>query len=139
QTVWNATFKPSQFIVADPNGPTPLSAGSYFVFRKLEENVRGFNAAEDDLGKALFGDTAKQDLLDRAGAMVIGRFEDGTPLVLSKDGLAKTPPNDFNFDGDVDGAKCPFHAHIRKVNPRGDIHRKFGAPVNADRDPIMAR
>ena len=30
----------------DPNGRNALSAGSYFVFRKLEQNVRGFNARD---------------------------------------------------------------------------------------------
>ena len=52
---WSPAFPPSQFIVADPNGRLALSAGSYFVFRKLEQDVRGFNKAEDDLGKAYFG------------------------------------------------------------------------------------
>ena len=72
--------------------------------------------------------------------MVVGRFEDGTPLVSSAVGLAAPPPNDFNFDADMDGAKCPFHAHIRKVNPRGDVHRQLHTPDDrGDRSPIMAR
>ncbi len=140
KTHWDPAFKPSQFVVADPNGKNAFAAGSYFVFRKLEQNVRGFNAAEDSLGKAYFGAGANQDQLDRAGAMVVGRFEDGTPLTLSKKGLAQVVTNDFAYAGDADGAKCPFHAHIRKVNPRGDIERITG---NEDEAPgrirIMAR
>jgi Dyp-type peroxidase family len=140
KTLWDPVFKPSQFIVADPNGRSSLSAGSYFVFRKLEQNVRGFNAAEDALGKSIFGNGATQDQLDRAGAMVVGRFEDGTPLVLSANGLAAPVTNDFTYAVDPDGAKCPFHAHIRKVNPRGDIERITGTADTAPgRVRIMAR
>ncbi len=140
KTLWDPIFKPSQFIVADPNGQTDLSAGSYFVFRKLEQNVRGFNAAEDALGKSIFGNGATQDQLDRAGAMVVGRFEDGTPLVLSASGLAAAVTNDFTYAVDPDAEKCPFHAHIRKVNPRGDIERITGTSDPAPgRIRIMAR
>lgn len=32
---------------------------------------------------------------------------------------ASAPLNGFNFAADTDGKRCPFHAHIRKVNPRG--------------------
>lgn len=140
KTVWDPVFKPSQFIVADPNGRSPFSAGSYFVFRKLEQNARGFNAAELALGKALFGEAAKSPQLDRAGAMVVGRFEDGTPLVLSDAGTAAPVTNDFNYAIDPIAAKCPFHAHIRKVNPRGDIERVEGKEDQGlGRNRIMAR
>jgi deferrochelatase/peroxidase EfeB len=27
--------------------------------------------------------------------------------------------NDFDYSADANGGKCPFHAHIRKSNPRG--------------------
>lgn len=137
---WDPEFKPSQFVVPDPNGKIPLSAGSYFVFRKLEQDVRGFNAAEDELGKALFGPSATQDQLDRAGAMVVGRFEDGTPLVLHEAEQKLPVPNGFTYDNDPNASRCPFHAHIRKTNPRGDVKRTFGTPdESGDRAPIMAR
>lgn len=140
KTAWDPVFKPSQFIVADPNGRTNLSSGSYFVFRKLEQNARGFNAAENALGKAYFGAGATQDQLDRAGAMVVGRFEDGTPLVLFDAGTKASPANDFTFASDPDGTKCPFHSHIRKVNPRGDIERITGSEdTSPGRVRIMAR
>ncbi len=137
---WDPAFNPSQFIVPDPNGQIAFSAGSYFVFRKLEQNVRGFNAAENALGEAIFGGGANQDQLDRAGAMVVGRFEDGTPLTLSATGLREVVTNDFTYTADADGERCPFHAHIRKVNPRGDIERITGTEDPAPgRIRIMAR
>jgi Dyp-type peroxidase family len=137
---WRSAFPPSQFIVPDPNGRNGVAAGSYFVFRKLEQDVRGFNEAEDALGKSLFGDNATEDQLDRAGAMVVGRFEDGTALVLSATGLKQSVPNDFTYASDPNGLKCPFHAHIRKTNPRGDVQNQFNLPdENGDRAPIMIR
>jgi Dyp-type peroxidase family len=93
--------------------------GSYFVFRKLEQNVKGFKLKEQELAKYLGLEGERQEL---AGAMAVGRFEDGTPVVLRPfDGLDDPVPNNFRFDlQDPNGLKCPFHAHIRKVNPRGD-------------------
>lgn len=138
--IWEPAFKPSQFILEDKNGRLPLSAGSYFVFRKLEQNIRGFNAAEDELGRAIFGKGATPDQLDRAGAMVVGRFEDGTPLTASKAGTASAVPNGFTYAADADGDRCPFHAHIRKTNPRGDVQRQVPLPdQTGDRAPIIAR
>ena len=90
--------------------------GSYFVFRKLEQNVRRSRRSRrlaDEL------DLSGADR-ERAGAMLVGRFEDGTPLTLQNDdGIDGPVPNDFTYDSDLDGAKCPFHGHIRKTNPRG--------------------
>src|SRR5262249_46751559 len=50
------------------------------------------------------------------GALVVGRFENGTPVVLQP--IEGRPTNNFTYDEDPDGAKCPFQAHIRKVNQR---------------------
>jgi Dyp-type peroxidase family len=132
---WPPAFKPAQFIVPDPNGRSPMAAGSYFVFRKLEQNVRAFKQAEEALADRLGLAGADRR---RAGAMAVGRFEDGTPLTLHGAPTGQAPPNDFNFAADADGLRCPFHAHIRKTNPRGDLER-LGLPDTAERNPAMAR
>lgn len=115
-----------------PDDPNAL--GSYFVFRKLEQNVRGFKEAEEALADQL-GLMGNDE--ERAGAMLVGRFEDGTPVQLSKeDGLAHSALRN-NFDYDVaDASKCPYQAHIRKVNPRSGL--KDGGMVEAKKH-IMAR
>ena len=97
-------------------GVDSISYGSYFIFRKLEQNVRGFKRKEQELATALGLSNAEEREI--AGAKVVGRFEDGTPVTMSDEARALVPPNNFNYSGDA-AARCPFHAHVRKVNPRG--------------------
>jgi Dyp-type peroxidase family len=121
--IFDPSAGPAQVLVSDPFG-TPGASGSYFVFRKLEEHVRSFKVHEQELANAL-GLTG--DDRELAGALVIGRFEDGTPVTLAKKPLiesspvpnGKSVPNNFDYKLDSDGAKCPFHSHIRKSHPRG--------------------
>ncbi len=124
---WNPSAPLGQVLVPDRTIPDADNFGSYFVFRKLEQDVLHFKMREQDLATAL--GLADEDR-ERAGAMVIGRFEDGTPVVLSQtDGFRPVKDNNFQYDVDPDGLKCPFAAHIRKSNPRGDIARQIpGAP-----------
>jgi deferrochelatase/peroxidase EfeB len=112
---WNPAFDPNWVIVPDPAAPDPrVNFGSYFVFRKLEQNVRAFKRAILRLASQLGVDP------HYVGAMIIGRFEDGTPIELqSGSGMHNPVPNDFNYSADPDGLKCPYFAHTRKVNPRG--------------------
>ncbi len=124
---WNPSAPLELALIKDPKATAEDCFGSYFVFRKLEENVRGFKQREQDLADAL---GLKDDDTERAGALVVGRFEDGTPVVLQKDAAqqpAVPPLNNFKYDiDDPNAVKCPFHAHIRKTNPRGDVAKKFG-------------
>lgn len=115
---WDSSASLELVLVKDPLGQGEDSFGSYFVYRKLEQDVRGFKAAEQKLAQklGLSGENSK-----RAGALVVGRFRDGTPVTLSPEEKSTDPiVNNFNYDDDLDGSKCPFHAHIRKSNPRGD-------------------
>lgn len=129
---WNPAFALGRVLVADSAAPNPVQQfGSFFVLRKLEQNVRAFHKAEADLATALGLSGADRH---RAGAMIVGRFRDGTALTAHSKALGENPvPNDFNYDKDVAGARCPFQGHIRKTNPRGS------ATGPSDRPPIMAR
>jgi Dyp-type peroxidase family len=112
----------------------PNAFGSYFVFRKLEQNVRAFKDAEKELAAALH---LKDEDKERAGALLVGRFEDGTPVELNgKEGLIKSYlQNNFDYKKD-DASKCPFHAHIRKSNPRSANPHETPAETKSH---IMAR
>lgn len=122
---WDPAFGPGDAaLVRDPGGASPDSFGSYMVYRKLEQNVRGFKKAERALAGAM-GFAEGDPRRERAGAMVVGRFENGTPVALSDVDAPANATNNFNYAlpagaSDPDGLKCPFQAHIRKANPRGD-------------------
>jgi Dyp-type peroxidase family len=115
--VWDPSIPLSQVLVVDKAGNLEVSCGSYFVYRKLEQNVRAFKKREALLG------TANGGIGEQAGASVIGRFENGFPLlkraVDSATGVPEgTVENDFDYSGDTSGLRCPYAAHIRKTNPR---------------------
>lgn len=126
---WNPAIFLSQLLVPCRGGKLAVSHGSYFVFRKLDQNVRGFKAREAALAEQLEkGHQLQPDSIgERAGASVVGRFENGTPVVLSEEEITPIPagdigiPNNFNYKQDPNGLMCPFAGHIRKANPRSDI------------------
>ena len=55
----------------------------------------------------------------------MGRFQGGTVVVQSSQEDNKYKGNNFNYSEDPQGSKCPFFAHARKVNPRGDTGNPF--------------
>jgi deferrochelatase/peroxidase EfeB len=89
--------------------------GSYLVFRKLEQNVSAFRAARDGLAAALGIDA------ENVAALAVGRFRDGRPVLPTTVVTPGADPNDFSFKTDKDAMVCPYQAHIRKTNPRGDL------------------
>jgi Dyp-type peroxidase family len=124
---WDSRASLDIILVKDPNGKTEDSYGSYLVYRKLEQNVKAFRKDQEELAKTL---KMKDDL---AGALIIGRFYDGTPVTLSDIPTYSTnPSNNFNYDSDNAATKCPFHAHIRKMNPRGDTGKIESSPGSDD-------
>jgi Dyp-type peroxidase family len=147
---WNPVDSWDLVLVPDPGGRVNKSFGSYFVFRKLEQKVKEFKKAEERLADALGFTGNKREL---AGALVVGRFENGMPVTLSdKDDEINGLPvsnnfvgsiNDFNYGGDSAGMKCPFHAHVRKTNPRGEsaalLPPQFGVTPESEKRHIMAR
>jgi Dyp-type peroxidase family len=114
---WNPEVPLAQALVPDPGAASGAGFGSYLVFRKIEQNVRAFKEAEQRLAQAL---GLQGEEAERAGALLVGRFEGGSPLALSDaDDVSLNLLNDFSYADDPEGRRCPFHAHIRKVNPRG--------------------
>jgi Dyp-type peroxidase family len=113
-SVWDPSAGPDLVLVRDPYG-RESDSGSYLVFRKLEQHVRAFKEREIELAQAL-GLTGED--VERAGALVMGRFKDGTPVIFQRAPGSTPIPNNFTYADDPHGQKCPFQAHIRKVNPR---------------------
>ncbi len=96
--------------------------GSYLVLRELHQDVRGFwrfMAAQAGAGRA-------EALAER----MIGRQLSGDPLLplqnapipgVGRD-AADIANNQFTYDSDAEGARCPLGAHVRRANPRtGDM------------------
>lgn len=132
-SVWSPAFPLKQVLVADPGSTGGKGFGSFFVFRKLEQNVKAFKAEEEALGTSLNNG-------ELAGATIVGRFEDGTPVVLQRNDHADSPVmNNFDYAADPKGVRCPMHAHIRKSNPRGDSVRAGLSTLDQERSHIMAR
>jgi Dyp-type peroxidase family len=133
---------PALVLTPDPFGGDG-ALGSYFVFRKLEQNVRRFKESEQQVADDLHLTGEDQE---RAGAMLVGRFEDGTPVQLFHEaGLINSAVlNNFDYDS-ADASRCPFHAHVRKTNPRSglfDGSTPFADPTQAMTEAkrhIMAR
>ena len=102
---------------ADPFG----RSGTYMVWRKLYQDVALFRHVLREAA-ALYGGGDHEKL----AAKVVGRWPNGTPLVVSPDAPIadfepKTDPraNDFRYAAeDPDGRRCPLGAHIRRSNPR---------------------
>lgn len=101
--------------------------GTFLVMRHLQQDVRGF---WQFLDKAASG---SREARYKLGEAFIGRtFSHGTPLVpLSSNpipGVGTSPNekkrkedverNQFTYDADVSGTRCPVGAHIRRGNPR---------------------
>jgi Dyp-type peroxidase family len=85
-----------------------LRNGSFLVVRKLYQDVEALDVAVASAAEA--SGMQPGEIL----AKMMGRRTDGTPLVPSVD-----QRNDFDYRLDPNGSKCPFHAHIRRTNPRG--------------------
>lgn len=113
--VWDSSAPLKLVLVKDPLSPNEYGCGSYLVYRRLQQHVDSFNKKIQDLSKLL---DVEPPL---AEAFVMGRFKDGTPVTLYKSPQSQDfILNNFDYQGDIHGTRCPFHAHIRKTNPRGE-------------------
>ena len=95
--------------------------GTYLVMRQLAQDVRGFWQFLDSVTDS------KPEERYKLGSLMVGRaLADGSPLVpLSRDAIPGIKDqhngiqqNQFTYDLDIDGTRCPYGAHIRRANPR---------------------
>jgi Dyp-type peroxidase family len=123
RTSSDVPLAPGEFVLGyeDEGGTTPAPPpglgfnGSYMVVRKLEQDVSGFwdFVAHEGPGRT-----------DWLAAKILGRWTDGSPLVLAPE---RPDPeraddlgwlNEFTYALDPAGFSCPIGAHIRRANPR---------------------
>jgi len=122
-----ASIKAGEFILgyADENGetaetPVPQELrqnGTFMAFRKFHMDVAAFRRYL----RAQASSPEEEELL---AAKMVGRWRSGAPLVLAPDqdnpelGSDRNRNNVFSYTDDMKGLKCPFSAHMRRVNPR---------------------
>ena len=124
--------------------------GAYVVFRQLQQDVRGF---WQFLNQQSGGDASSRMSLAES---MVGRTQKGDPLVPMSgqpiDGVREqeAPQNQFTYDLDQSGVRCPFGAHVRRANPRnadlppgssGEVSKllhTLGFGESGYRDDVMA-
>ena len=121
------SIKAGEFILGYPDEsgdlaqvPIPLELrhnGTFVAFRKFHMDVAAFRRYL----RAQASSPEEEELL---AAKMVGRWRSGAPLVLAPDrdnpelGSDRNSNNAFSYADDMKGLKCPFSAHIRRVNPR---------------------
>jgi len=104
-----------------------LRNGSFLVVRKLRQDVPALlNAVRSA------ADAAQLDP-ELILAKMMGRWQDGRPLV------APGTVNDFDYSDDKDGSRCPFHAHVRRANPRTPVGGMLQSDPGRRRPRVLRR
>lgn len=102
---------------AAPAAPYGLNA-TFMVFRKLYQDVAGFRTLMSEQARDIGMD------VERLTAKVVGRWADGSPLVLTPErpdpaiGNDPDESNAFRYGKDPRGLACPLGAHVRRAHPR---------------------
>ena len=109
----------SAFAGDNPGACDLMRNGTYLVFRQLEQDVAAFDAFAALMAKQLYG-VVDRTTTERAAARLIGRNQDGDPLISPSADSPKSPVrNDFLYSfEDGAGMACPIGSHIRRANPR---------------------
>lgn len=99
--------------------------GTFLVVRQLEQDVAGFNDYTQQAAAALALTKGMGAVSPHwVAAKMVGRWKDGSPVVLYPDAEPRRPDvtNDFTY-GELDarGFACPLGAHIRRTNPRDTL------------------
>lgn len=128
---WSDQVKPGDIFLGYSNtrgdkpenlGPANdvLDNGTFLVVRKLRQFPERLDALIADAARRSMpsaGEAEQALLREDIKAKIMGRHTDGRPLA-----KALGPgPNDFDYQGDRDGAQCPHRSHIRRANPRGPL------------------
>jgi Dyp-type peroxidase family len=135
------SIKAGEFIMGypDESGETATSPqpevlrhnGTFLAFRKFHADVAAFRNYLREQAQS----PEEEELI---AAKMVGRWRSGAPLVLAPErddpelGADAERNNNFGYEDDMKGLKCPFSAHIRRVNPRDALKNEVVA-VNLHR------
>ena len=124
------SIKPGEIVMGYPDetGETATSPepeilrrnGTFVVIRKFHTRVAAFRKYLHKVATS----PAEEELI---AAKMVGRWRSGAPLVLAPEqddptlGADRNRNNNFGYSNDMQGLKCPFSAHIRRVNPRDSL------------------
>ncbi len=113
--------------VADAPEPEVLRRnGTFLAIRKLDTRVAAFR-------RYLREQSSSPEEEQLLAAKMFGRWPSGAPLALAAEqddlelGEDMNRNNAFGYADDAKGLKCPFSAHIRRVNPRDALAGEFVA------------
>jgi hypothetical protein len=120
-----------------------LHNGSFLILRKLRQDIGVLEAmlqdtkAEASSLEAEGAPLGRDDFLAKMmGRWPAGHKKEGKPLVP----VLGNNSNDFDYEGDREGRKCPFHAHIRRANPRPFVPSEMKSTVaDGGRPPRLFR
>lgn len=123
--------------VAGAAMPLPFSRnGSFLAYRKLHQHLDRWDRWTEGQARALaaaWGIADPEQARTTLTAKMVGRWPDGVPLSIAPEwdgwqafrALHRPGSREwveavtsFGFGDDVDGAKCPVGAHIRRANTR---------------------
>ncbi len=111
-----------------PDGMDIGKNGTFLVFRKLEQDVKGFWNAFRTLARDWQGVHGVPVGIDEAthwlAARAMGRWTNGNSVALhpEKPGarMHDSKINEFVYGDDPDGNRCPIASHVRRANPRDE-------------------
>lgn len=100
-----------------------LRNGSFLVIRKLRQDVEALEQALSAAALDTLPAGASPSELEERRLLLLGKMVGRWPIGHSKAGQAlvnssQGNDNDFVFEPNDAATLCPFHAHIRRANPR---------------------
>jgi deferrochelatase/peroxidase EfeB len=133
-----------QYSIIDPGPSANISSnpeaqfafdGCYDAFRILYQDVVAFNnflvqqaTDPNNVAQLAFLGLNQDELIEWFAAKLVGRWRNGSPLMISPDAPSPTTKDDEDFiygQGNTDpnqfipsSNQCPFSAHTRVANPR---------------------
>jgi deferrochelatase/peroxidase EfeB len=125
----------NNFVIGYPGSafqPGPLSGkagqfakdGCYNAFRVLYQDVGAFDQFLTQYAPTVVAAIggSLENAREWLAAKLVGRWRNGSPLILSPDAPnpATSDATDFGYSADTAALKCPFSAHSRVANPRDE-------------------